>query len=85
VEFAAPGPDRDAFLGLVDAFNARDDDPTSWQVHVHEASDPLASLIEQYQGELDQVVNAIRSGDADELMRLFGKAKSERDSLIGNC
>ena len=28
---------------------------------------------------------AIQAGDADELMRLFGKAKSERDSLIGNC
>ena len=25
------------------------------------------------------------AGDADELLKLFGKAKSERDSLTGNC
>ena len=47
--------------------------------------DALVELIEQYQLELEQVAAAIRAGDADELLRLFGRAKSERDSLIGHC
>jgi prephenate dehydrogenase len=42
-------------------------------------------LIENYKNELDQLSAAIRDGDQDRLLELFGKAKSERDSLIGNC
>jgi len=47
--------------------------------------DAVVDLIEQYQQELDRVKSAINAGDADELLKLFGRAKSERDSLIGNC
>jgi prephenate dehydrogenase len=45
----------------------------------------LGELIAQYQQELDQIAAAIREQDADELLKLFSRAKSERDSLIGNC
>ena len=47
--------------------------------------DALLKLIQQYQLELDQVAHAIRDGDADKLLKLFSRAKSERDSLVGNC
>jgi prephenate dehydrogenase len=47
--------------------------------------DALVNLIEQYQQELNRVKAAISAEDADELLKLFGRAKSERDSLIGNC
>lgn len=50
--YAQPGPDRDAFLALVDAFNTRGHDPTHWRVHVHEdGTDLLARLIEEKRGD----------------------------------
>jgi prephenate dehydrogenase len=42
-------------------------------------------LIEQYQAELDRVAVAIKARDADELLRLFSRAKSQRDLQIGSC
>ena len=49
--YARPSPDRDAFLALVATFNARDDEPTSWRVHVHDDGDDLLGrLIEEKRG-----------------------------------
>jgi len=42
--YAPPGRERDAFLDLVDAFNARADAPTRWRVHRHDATDRDAAL-----------------------------------------
>lgn len=50
--YARPGPDRKGFLDLVDAFNARETNPTHWRVHVHEADDPLSHLIEDRRGDI---------------------------------
>jgi predicted dehydrogenase len=50
--YARPGPERDAFLALVAAFNARAEAPTSWRVQVHEPADPLATLLEERRGDL---------------------------------
>jgi len=50
--YAQPGPDREGFLNLVEAFNAREDDPTNWRVHVHEESDPLSALIADRRGDV---------------------------------
>lgn len=50
--YAAPGPDRRAFLDLVVAFNSRSDEPTAWRVHVHEADDPLEALIAERRGDV---------------------------------
>lgn len=50
--YARPGADRAGFLGLVDAFNDRETNPTRWRVQVHEADDPLGRLIEDRSGNI---------------------------------
>ena len=50
--YARPGPERDAFLALVRSFNARADDPTGWDVRVHEAADPERALVEERLGDV---------------------------------
>ena len=48
--YASPGPDRDKFVALVTAFNARPANPTSWVVHTHgdgDASTQLEALISE--------------------------------------
>ena len=59
--YAHPGPGREGFLGLVDAFNSREANPTHWRVRVHEANDPLTRLIEERCGDI--VVLAGRNAD----------------------
>jgi hypothetical protein len=53
--YAVPGPERDAFLALVDAFNHRSEAPTRWQIELHEGDDP---------GELLERLITERPGDA---------------------
>lgn len=50
--YAHPGPDRESFLALVEAFNSRPNDPTRWRVCLHEAEDPLAALIADRHGDI---------------------------------
>ena len=50
--YARPGPDREAFLALIDAFNHRDEMPTHWRVHLHEADDPLSRLVAERRGNI---------------------------------
>ena len=76
---------RYASGGFRDFTRIASSDPVMWRDVCISNSDALVSLIEQYQQELDRVKSAISAGDADELLKLFGRAKSERDSLIGNC
>jgi predicted dehydrogenase len=59
--YARPGPDREAFLSLIDAFNSREARSTHWRVHLHEADDPLSRLIDERRGTI--VVLAGRNGD----------------------
>ena len=47
--------------------------------------DALIELIDGYKKELDEVAEAIKRQDAEKLLKLFGKAKLERDILVGNC
>jgi predicted dehydrogenase len=52
--YATAGDECDAFVALIDAFNSRDDSPTDWKVHVHDApsaADALDALIEQRRGQ----------------------------------
>ena len=49
--YAPPGPDLQAFLALVQAFNTRQIDPTNWQVRVHEGPDALERLIAEQRGQ----------------------------------
>lgn len=76
---------RYAAGGFRDFTRIASSDPVMWRDVCLANGDALLDLIEQYQQELDQVAAAIRARDADELLKLFGRAKSERDSLIGNC
>lgn len=76
---------RYAAGGFRDFTRIASSDPVMWRDVCLANGEALVELIEQYQHELDQVAIAIRDGDADELLRLFGRAKSKRDSLIGNC
>ena len=50
--YARPGPERDAFLALVRSFNDRPDEPTGWDVRVHEAADPERALVEERRGDV---------------------------------
>lgn len=76
---------RYAAGGFRDFTRIASSDPVMWRDVCLANADALIELIEQYQDELQRVTGAIRDGDADELLRLFSRAKSERDSLIGNC
>jgi prephenate dehydrogenase len=76
---------RYASGGFRDFTRIASSDPVMWRDVCISNGDALVSLIEQYQQELDRVKAAIKAEDADGLLKLFGRAKSERDSLIGNC
>ena len=76
---------RYAAGGFRDFTRIASSDPVMWRDVCIANGDALVSLVEQYQQELDRVKAAITAEDADELLKLFSRAKSERDSLIGNC
>ena len=71
--------------GFRDFTRIASSDPVMWRDVCISNGEALLTLIEGYKNELDQVSVAIRDGDQERLLELFGKAKSERDSLIGNC
>ncbi len=71
--------------GFRDFTRIASSDPVMWRDVCIANGEALAELIENYKIELDQLSAAIRDRDQDRLLELFGKAKSERDSLIGNC
>ncbi|MFT5174309.1 MAG: putative dehydrogenase [Gammaproteobacteria bacterium] len=57
--YASPGPERSAFVALVESFNERSAAPTAWQVELHDSVDPLARLIAD--GFADAVILAGRN------------------------
>ena len=71
--------------GFMDFTRIASSDPVMWRDVCISNGDALLSFIEGFKNELDQVSNAIRDQDGERLLQLFGKAKSERDLLIGNC
>lgn len=76
---------RYAAGGFRDFTRIASSDPVMWRDVCLSNGDALIELIEQYQRELDRIAAAIRDDDAEELLKLFGRAKSERDLLIGSC
>jgi len=50
--YANAGPDVDAFIELVESFNARVQDPTRWKLNVYRGSDPLERLLRERRGEV---------------------------------
>ncbi len=71
--------------GFRDFTRIASSDPVMWRDVCISNSDALEKLIEGYKAELDEVSRAIRDQDSDRLLELFSTAKSERDTLIGNC
>lgn len=76
---------RYAAGGFRDFTRIASSDPVMWRDVCLSNGSALLQLIDGYKEELDMISAAIQNNDADELLKLFGKAKSERDSLIGNC
>lgn len=76
---------RYAAGGFRDFTRIASSDPVMWRDVCLSNGSALLELIQGYKEELDMISLAIQNNDADELLKLFGKAKSERDSLIGNC
>jgi prephenate dehydrogenase len=76
---------RYAAGGFRDFTRIASGDPVMWRDVCISNGEAVTDLIGQYQQELDRISTAINEGNADELLRLFTRAKSKRDSLVGNC
>ena len=76
---------RYAAGGFRDFTRIASSDPVMWRDVCIANGEALVDLIEQYQHELNSIAEAIRTADADELLRLFSHAKSQRDLQIGSC
>jgi prephenate dehydrogenase len=71
--------------GFRDFTRIASSDSVMWRDVCLANGDALIELIDGYKKELDEVAEAIKREDADKLLQLFGKAKLERDTLVGNC
>lgn len=49
--YADPGPERDAFVNLLQSFNQRDENPTRWRLHLHDGDNLLQRLIDDAAGD----------------------------------
>jgi hypothetical protein len=49
--YATPGPERDAFVTLVEQWNTRTDHPTHWRLHLHDGARLLQRVVEERQGD----------------------------------
>ena len=76
---------RYAAGGFRDFTRIASSDPVMWRDVCLANGPALLELIEQYQQEMSRIASAIEQGDGEQLSKLFSRAKSERDLLIGNC
>ena len=70
--YATPGPERQAFVTLVESFNTRAAHPTHWRLHLHEGPQLLQRLVEDGHG--DFVVLAGRNSTKLETMAYLTQA-----------
>src|SRR5215831_2276229 len=49
--YATPGPEREAFVALVESFNTRATHPTGWKLHLHDGSHLLQRVVEVGHGD----------------------------------
>jgi predicted dehydrogenase len=70
--FAPPGPDLDAHLGRVEAYNKRADRPTAWKLEVHSGADFFERMLRDHPGNV--VVISGRNGV--KMDRILGSVKS---------
>ena len=76
---------RYAAGGFRDFTRIASSDPVMWRDVCISNGEALEKLIEGFKQELDEVSRAIHNQDSERLRELFSTAKSERDTLIGNC
>ena len=50
--YAEDGPDLKDFLHLVDSFNRRQSEPTSWRLHIYRGADYLDALLRERPGDV---------------------------------
>jgi predicted dehydrogenase len=70
--YATPGPERQAFVTLVERFNTRAEQPTHWRLHLHEGPQLLQRLVADGHG--DFVVLAGRNNTKLETMAFLIQA-----------
>ena len=66
--YARPGPELDDFLALIEAFNRRPEQPTSWRPVVRKSDQPLDLLIADHPGDV-----AILAGKNDRKMAMMSR------------
>ena len=71
--------------GFRDFTRIASSDPVMWRDVCISNGAALEKLIDGFTHELNEVSRAIREQNPDRLLELFSTAKSERDTLIGNC
>lgn len=71
--------------GFRDFTRIASSDPVMWRDVCISNGVALEKLIDGFTHELNEVSRAIREQNPDRLLELFSTAKSERDTLIGNC
>ena len=49
--YATPGPERQAFVALVESFNTRAEQPTHWRLHLHDGPQLLQRLVADGHGD----------------------------------
>ena len=50
--YSEPGPELDRFIEIVESFNTRPVNPTSWQMSVYRGQDCLTKLIDENKGDI---------------------------------
>ena len=70
--YATPGPEREAFLTLVEGFNTRVDHPTHWRLHLHDGAHLLQRVVAEGYGNF--VVLAGRNDTKLETMAYLTQA-----------
>ena len=77
--YAQDGPDLRDFLRLVASFNQREEDPTSWRMHVYRGHDHLAVLLQQPPGDV-----AIVAGKNDSKLSTFQRLHQAGLHVLGD-
>ncbi len=69
--YAPEGPDLDAHLKRIAAFNARKENPTSWDIKVHKGPDSLARMLRERPGNI-VVISGKNKGKIERIGKSVG-------------
>ncbi|MDP6951674.1 MAG: putative oxidoreductase C-terminal domain-containing protein [Alphaproteobacteria bacterium] len=77
--YAEDGPDVDNFLRIVNSFNARADNPTSWDIRVYRGADFFERLLAERPGDM-----VVISGKNDSKMASIHRLQAEGFLVLGD-